>query len=109
MSDIKLFRYANYGASELAGKSAAIERTLQHLIESQMNIFLGVPFLATEHSTGAKHRGRIDTLGGDENGCPVIIEYQRHSNENVISQGLFYLDWLLDGNLLFSVSMSNRA
>ena len=36
MSDIKLFRYANNGASELAGKSAAIERTLQCLIESQM-------------------------------------------------------------------------
>ena len=36
MSDIKLFRYANNGASELAGTSAAIERTLQRLIESQM-------------------------------------------------------------------------
>ena len=32
----------------------------------------------------------------DENGCPVIVEYKRHSNENVINQGLFYLDWLLD-------------
>lgn len=35
-------------------------------------------------------------LGLDENNCPVIIEYKRHSNENVINQGLFYLDWLLD-------------
>jgi predicted transport protein len=24
------------------------------------------------------------------------VEYKRHSNENVINQGLFYLDWLLD-------------
>ncbi|MBS1209679.1 MAG: hypothetical protein H6R19_2077 [Proteobacteria bacterium] len=96
MSDIKLFRYTNNGASELAGKSAAIERTLQRLIESQMETFLGVRFLATEYSTGAKHRGRIDSLGLDENGCPVIIEYKRHSNENVMNQGLFYLDWLLD-------------
>ncbi len=96
MSDIKLFRYANNCASELAGKSATIERTLQRLIESQMEAFLGVRFLATEYSTGAKHRGRIDSLGLDENGCPVINEYKRHSNENVINQGLFYLDWLLD-------------
>ena len=96
MSDIKLFRYATNSASELAGKSAAIERALQRLIESQMDTFLGVRFLATEYSTGAKHRGRIDSLGLDENGCPVIIEYKRHSNENVINQGLFYLDWLLD-------------
>ena len=96
MSDIKLFRYANNSANELAGKSAAVERALQRLIEARMDTFLGVRFLATEYSTGAKHRGRIDSLGLDENGCPVIVEYKRHSNENVINQGLFYLDWLLD-------------
>ncbi|MCK1712358.1 MULTISPECIES: DUF5655 domain-containing protein [unclassified Bradyrhizobium] len=32
----------------------------------------------------------------DENGCPVILEYKRSLNENVINQGLFYLDWLMD-------------
>jgi predicted transport protein len=96
MSDIKLFRYDDTGASELSGKSVAIEKKLQTLIESQMECFLGVRFLATEYGTGAKHRGRVDSLGLDENGCPVIVEYKRHSNENVINQGLFYLDWLLD-------------
>ncbi len=96
MSDIKLFRFSANQTVELSGKSVAIEKTLQKLIESQMEAFLGVRFLATEYSTGAKHRGRIDSLGLDENGCPVIVEYKRHSNENVINQGLFYLDWLLD-------------
>ena len=96
MSAIKLFRYTSNGTIELPGKAVAIERTLQKLIESQMEAFLGVRFLASEYGTGAKHRGRIDSLGLDENGCPVIIEYKRHSNENVINQGLFYLDWLLD-------------
>ncbi|MCW6107994.1 PDDEXK family nuclease [Clostridium sporogenes] len=38
----------------------------------------------------------MDSLGIDENNCPVIFEYKRVSNENVINQGLFYLDWLLD-------------
>lgn len=96
MSDIKLFRYNAHGASELAGKAATVEKSLQQLIEAQMEAFLGVRFLATEYSTGKTHRGRIDSLGLDENGCPVIVEYKRHSNENVINQGLFYLDWLLD-------------
>lgn len=96
MSDIKLFRFSNNITVELAGRASAIERTLQRLIESQMDTFLCVRLLATEYGTGAKHRGRIDSLGLDENGCPVIIEYKRHSNENVINQGLFYLDWLLD-------------
>src|SRR5690606_41318521 len=61
-----------------------------------MPAFLGVRFLASEYATGKTHKGRIDSLGLDENGCPVIVEYKRHSNENVINQGLFYLDWLLD-------------
>jgi len=61
-----------------------------------METFLGVRFLASEYATGKTHRGRIDSLGLDENGCPVIVEYKRHSTENVINQGLFYLDWLLD-------------
>jgi predicted transport protein len=55
-----------------------------------------VQFLASEFSTGPKHGGRIDTLGLDENGYPVIIEYKRAMNQNVINQGLFYLDWLMD-------------
>ena len=42
------------------------------------------------------HGGRIDTLGLDEDSCPVIIEYKRAINENVINQGLYYLDWLMD-------------
>lgn len=96
MSDIKLFRYDAKGAQELAGVSALVERQLQRLIESQMETFLGVRFLASEYSTGKTHKGRIDSLGLDENGCPVIIEYKRHTNENVMTQGLFYLDWLLD-------------
>lgn len=96
MTAIKLFRYTGGGSTELPGEAVAVEKTLQRLIESQMETFLGVRFLATEYSTGPKHRGRIDSLGLDENGCPVIVEYKRHSNENVINQGLFYLDWLLD-------------
>jgi predicted transport protein len=108
MSDIKLFQYKPTGAQELSGKAVAIEKTLQTLIESQMETFLGVRFLATEYNTGAKHRGRIDSLGLDENGCPVIIEYKRHSNENVINQGLFYLDWLLDHKADFRLLVMDK-
>lgn len=96
MSDIKLFNVSNGSAQELQGTSIAIEKTLQTLIENHLEVFLGVRFLASEHSTGKTHGGRIDTLGIDENGSPVIIEYKRAINENVINQGLFYLDWLMD-------------
>ncbi|MCT7326249.1 DUF5655 domain-containing protein [Ralstonia mojiangensis] len=96
MTDIQLFRLKNSTATELPGHAAPLEKALQTLFERQMETLLGVRFLASEYVTGKTHRGRIDSLGLDENGCPVIIEYKRHSNENVINQGLFYLDWLLD-------------
>ena len=96
MADTKLFRIMPSGVTEHEGHSAAIEKSLQHLIETHLESLLGVRLLASEYSTGKKHKGRIDSLGIDENGCPVIIEYKRALNENVINQGLFYLDWLLD-------------
>jgi predicted transport protein len=103
MSDIKLFRVENGEAHELAGSAVAIEKALQTLIERNLEPMLGVRFVATEHSTGKAHSGRIDTLGLDENGSPVILEYKRSSNENVINQGLFYLDWLLDHRAEFTL------
>jgi RecB family endonuclease NucS len=68
--------------------------SLQTLIERHLESLLGVRFPASEHSTGKTHRGRIDTLGIDENNRPVIPEYKRALNQNVINQGLYYLNWL---------------
>ncbi len=96
MSDMKLFKIDGMSVVEIEGKSVAIEKSLQATIERNLETFLGVKFLATEYATGKTHGGRIDTLGVDENGCPVIIEYKRAINQNVINQGLFYLDWLMD-------------
>ena len=58
-----------------------------------MIALLGVRFLASEFVT--TEGGRMDTLGIDEDNAPVVIKYKRSSNENVINQGLFYLDWLV--------------
>ena len=64
---------------------------------------MGVRLLGSEYVTGKVHGGRIDTLGIDENAYPVIIEYKRAVNENVVSQGLYYLDWLLDHKAEFKL------
>lgn len=103
MSDIKLFRIGHDAAHELPGQSVAVEKTLQTLIERHLEALLGVRFLASEYSTGKAHGGRIDTLGIDENGSPVIVEYKRALNENVINQGLFYLNWLMDHRANFEL------
>ena len=94
MSDLKLFRLSGSSASELERAPSDLEKALQTLIERNLETFLGVKFLASEYVT--TNGGRMDTLGIDENGCPVIIEYKRTRDENVINQGLFYLDWLMD-------------
>ena len=96
MSDVKLFRITDGSAEELVGRPVKLEKILQALIERHIETFLHVRFVASEYSTGKTYAGRIDTLGLDENFCPTIIEYKRNSNANVINQGLFYLDWLMD-------------
>ncbi|MDH5507093.1 MAG: DUF5655 domain-containing protein [Anaerolineae bacterium] len=76
--------------------SFSSERDLQRFFEKNLQQLLGVRFIATEFTTGDRQRGRIDTLGLDEDGFPTIIEYKKTRNENIINQGLFYLDWLVD-------------
>lgn len=73
-----------------------LEKGLQSFVETNLERLFKIRFVGTEVTTGAKHRGRIDTLGLDEDDSPVIIEYKQLETENVINQGLFYLDWLYD-------------
>ena len=108
MADIKLFLVQSDSARELRAESVDIEKSLQSLMEQHLESFLGVRFVASEYVTGRAHGGRIDTLGLDDNNCPVIIEYKRALNENVISQGLFYLDWLMDHQGEFTLQVMKR-
>jgi predicted transport protein len=105
VTDLKLFKISPAGVSELDGSTLPLERSLQTLFERNLEGFLGVRFLASEYRTT---NGRIDTLGIDENFCPVIIEYKRASNENITTQGLFYLDWLMDHRRDFSWLVMER-
>lgn len=108
MSDIKLFLLTQGHASELQGDASDLEKPLQTLIENNLEPLLGIRFLATEYSTGKTHAGRIDSLGLDENDCPVILEYKRSMAENVINQGLFYLDWLMDHQAEFKLLVMDK-
>lgn len=108
MSDIKLFHLNAGKATELQGDASDLEKPLQSLIEANLEPLLGIRFLATEYSTGKTHAGRIDSLGIDENDCPVILEYKRSVGENVINQGLFYLDWLMDHQAEFKLLVMDK-
>ena len=100
MADTKLFNIKG-AVKEYQSGTVTLEKELQTVIENNMNIFFGVTFLASEYRT--KDGGRMDSIGIDENHCPVIFEYKRSVKENVINQGLFYLNWLLDHKDSFKV------
>jgi len=103
MSDINVFEIKPK-VKELKGSSVFLEKEIQNLIEQNMEEFFGIRFLASEYSIT---NGRMDSIGIDENNCPVIFEYKRSSSENIINQGLFYLDWLLDHKADFQLLVMN--
>lgn len=109
MPDTKLFRLdQNQEYCEIPGQDVRLEKELQSRIEANMDTLLGVRFLASEYSTGREHGGRIDSLGLDENNCPVILEYKRSTGESVINQGLFYLDWLMNHQAQFQLLVQTK-
>lgn len=108
MGDIKLFRYCGDESLELVPQLALLEKNLQLLVEKHLECFLGIRLLAHEYGTGRRQRGFIDTLGIDENNCPVIIEYKRYNNENIVCQGLYYLNWLMEHQAAFARLATQR-
>ena len=87
-----IFRTLNGKLKKLSTAPAAKEKDLQSLVEANLDEVLGMHFLASEYTT--TFGGRIDTLAVDYNGAPVIIEYKKNRNDNVINQALSYLKWL---------------
>ncbi|CAM5511812.1 hypothetical protein SRIMR7_40305 [Streptomyces rimosus subsp. rimosus] len=71
---------------------------VQHLIEAHMKTILGVRFLASEYVIDRVEGGRIDSLGLDENGAPVIVEYKCGTDAGMINQGVCYMVWLMKHN-----------
>ena len=81
------------------------EFSLRDLFAENLGELLGIKFIDKEYQI---LEGRIDTLGLDENNSPVIIEYKWKENEEILSQGLFYYNWLLKNKKHFELLVENR-
>jgi len=101
-----LFKIHNKTVKKIIIKDLDLEKNLQSLFETNLEELLNITFLAHEYSTS--FGGRIDTLGIDKNGSPVIIEYKKSQTVNVINQGLSYLRWLLDHKSDFEILCRNN-
>ncbi len=96
MSGVKLFRLRDGDAVELNSAPVVLDGSLQRLVEPNMETMFGVRLLASGYSTGSRHGGRIGSIGLDENGTPVVVEYERAGSANVVTEGVYFLDWLVD-------------
>lgn len=105
---MKLFRTMKGGVTEVTPHLAAVEADVQSLIEAHMETMLGVTFLASEYVIDCVDGGRIDSLGIDENGAPVIVEYKRGTDAGVINQGLYYMAWLTAHRSAFDALVRDR-
>ena len=73
MGTLQLFKTKD-SVVELEAYQATLEKTLQDLVEKNMETFFGVTFLQSEYVIA---NGRMDSIGIDENNCPVIFEYKQ--------------------------------
>jgi predicted transport protein len=81
------------------------EQELHELIEKNLRYAMGINLIATEYPIP---NGRIDTLGLDESGVPVIIEYKWKKDLSAIVQGLFYLDWVMQNKKPFESIVKDK-
>lgn len=103
-----LFSHTGNQIKQLSKISFINEKELQDFIETNLKELFGIRFLKSEYTTTKNHGGRIDSLGIDDNDCPVIIEYKWGEKDNIINQGLFYLDWLVDHQGDFKVLVQEK-
>lgn len=81
------------------------EFKLRDFFADNLESLLGIRFIEKEYPI---IEGRIDTLGLDENNSPVIIEFKWKENDEVLAQGLFYYNWLLNNKKHFDLLVENK-
>ncbi len=105
MKKLRLFRITDGKVVRQPASLFQYEKELQDLVERYLHDFLGVHFLAREFATDS---GYIDTLGIDDAGRPVVIEYKREKDKNVVGQGLGYLGWIKKNQAKFKLEVIEK-
>ena len=81
---------------------APLEQDIHQLIGANLDTLLGVRLIGHEIET---QYGRMDTLGIDALGGPVIIEFKRARTDHIINQALSYQIWLDNNRERFNALM----
>jgi len=102
-----IYKQADNKLIPIKEKRIGLEKTLQALVETNLEEVFGLGFVASEFPL---NNLRIDTLAfDDETKSFVIIEYKRDKNFTVIDQGYAYLSLLLNNKADFVLEYNEKA
>lgn len=102
-----IYKQADNRLIPIKEKKIGLEKTLQALVEANLNDVFGLSFVATEFPL---NNLRIDTLAFDEEAKAfVVIEYKRDKNFTVIDQGYAYLALLLNNKADFVLEYNEKT
>jgi len=89
----------------IQSRELADEAALQKLFDDNLEDITGVRLIESQYSIP---NGRIDSLGIDEQGTPVVIEYKWGYDPGAIIQGLFYLRWVKENRRTFEMLVREK-
>ena len=77
-------------------KEFKLEAEIHEICEKNLEELFQVKFIAHKFNFADEYSGEMDTIGIDYEGNPVIVEYKLDKKRGVLSQILFYMDWLVN-------------
>ena len=84
-----------------------LERDIQSLVESNMDILFGLEFVCSEFTIA---EFRLDSLAFDEQNCSfVIVEYKKGQSYSVVDQGYSYLSVMLNNKADFILEYNEKT
>ena len=95
----KLFTITASGAIQPVGVLSGVskEDELQKIASANLEALFDIRFFDNEYRIKDRNNDlRIDTVGISKDNCPVLIEYKRGKNDNVVSQILAYRNVFLE-------------
>ncbi len=102
-----LFSINNNELSVIKEINFSSEKELQNLCEKNLNLLLGIDFVATEFVVSNL---RLDSVAYDEQvNAFVVIEYKNTKNSSVIDQGYSYLSTMLNHKADFVLEYNRQS
>lgn len=108
MDDVRAFTIAGTRDRSVPIHRFRSEADLRRFVVRHAETLIGVTILASEYVIATNGHGRVDALGIDRTGSPVVIEFKRSASGTAICQGLYYLDWLDSHRNLFSMLVMEK-